>query len=170
MLHTNTESNIFLLNKLAKLGDAIAISKSETINHWPTHSLIDWQPTEDIFSVWHTDKLTNFELFDKKWILTFASFFLAQLVSRWSRGGSKKPPLRVRQDQSPQPAVCYLLQATISVLSIESHYIMLNARSVSPTHCVLRSIVSHNIILLYYITILYYIKCKISQFPNPLRA
>ena len=29
-------------NKLAKLGDAIAISKSETINHWPTHWLTDW--------------------------------------------------------------------------------------------------------------------------------
>ena len=32
----------------------------------------------------------------------------------------------------------------ISVLSIASHYIMLNARSVSPTHCVLRSIASQD--------------------------
>ena len=29
-------------NKLAKLGDPIAISKSETINHSPTHSLTHW--------------------------------------------------------------------------------------------------------------------------------
>ena len=29
-------------NKLAKLRDAIAISKTETINHSPTHSLTDW--------------------------------------------------------------------------------------------------------------------------------
>ena len=28
-------------NKLAKLGDAMAISKSETINHLPTHPLTD---------------------------------------------------------------------------------------------------------------------------------
>ena len=32
-------------NKLAKLRDAIAISKTETINHWPTHSLTHW-PTD----------------------------------------------------------------------------------------------------------------------------
>ena len=36
------EIYVFKYNKLAKLGDPIAISKCETINHSPTHSLTDW--------------------------------------------------------------------------------------------------------------------------------
>ena len=31
------------IKKFAKFGDAIAISKSETINHWLTHWPTDWQ-------------------------------------------------------------------------------------------------------------------------------
>ena len=39
----NKECAIY--NKLTKLGDAIAISKSETMNHWPTDWLTD-RPTD----------------------------------------------------------------------------------------------------------------------------
>ena len=38
-LLSNSVFRNYITNKLAKLGDAIAISKSETINHGPTHSL-----------------------------------------------------------------------------------------------------------------------------------
>ena len=38
----NKQTNA-IANKLAKLGDALAISKSETINHSLTDSPTDWQ-------------------------------------------------------------------------------------------------------------------------------